>query len=157
MIRDIMSTEALFEVFKGERPGCHGSAHWFKVAQLGVLLAESSGGDPVVALLFGMYHDCRRENDGYDPDHGARARALILSHYNSSYLKISEKQLERVMYACDDHTKGYVSDCPTISSCWDADRLDLPRVDTQTEVAYLGTKAAKLLAMHQEDFYHGDW
>lgn len=156
MLNDLLSKEGRDEVYAGERTGCHSSRHWFKVAQLGVILAESSGADPVVPLLFGFYHDCRRENDGFDPEHGHRAAVLAHSHFQKGWLKISIDQLNLLMFACEHHNKGSVDlDDKTVSACWDADRLDLPRVGIQTDPKFLGTDAAKVLAKYQEDFYNG--
>ncbi|CAM0028323.1 hypothetical protein VPHD148_0139 [Vibrio phage D148] len=155
-LENLLSAEGRNEVYAGERTGCHSSRHWFKVAQLGVLLARVSGGDPVVPLLFGFYHDCRRENDGYDPEHGHRAALLAHSHFQKGWLKIEPSQLDLLMFACEHHNKGSVDkEDPTISACWDADRLDLPRVGIQTDPEFLGTDAAKSLAMYQNNFYNG--
>ena len=41
-----------------------------------------------------------------------------------------------------EHTDGTISDDPTIGCCWDADRLDLPRVGMQPDPALLSTEAA---------------
>src|SRR5581483_1522002 len=55
----------------------HGQQHWQTVAAFGLILAQQTpGADPVVALLFGVLHDCLRVDDGWDPDHGRRAGAL---------------------------------------------------------------------------------
>lgn len=156
MLKDLLSKEGINEVYAGERTGCHSSRHWFKVAQLGVILAESEGVDPVVPLLFGFYHDCRRENDGYDPEHGHRAALLAMSHHQKGWLKITADQLATLMFACEHHNKGTTDeDDKTISACWDADRLDLPRVGIQTDPKFLGTNTAKVLAKYQMDFYNG--
>ena len=156
MIDKLLSENARREIFAGERKGIHSSAHWFKVAQLGVAIALAEGGDPVIPLLFGLYHDCRRENDGYDYDHGKRAAELINSHFESGDLKISLEQCASLKYACYRHSEGRVSMDINISACWDADRLDLPRCGTQTDPEFLGTKTAKKMAEYQAGFYHGD-
>ncbi|MBB6018173.1 hypothetical protein HNQ04_003450 [Deinococcus radiopugnans ATCC 19172] len=31
-------------------------------------------------------------------------------------------------WACKHHASGQTTDEPTLGACWDADRLDLPRV-----------------------------
>jgi uncharacterized protein len=45
--------------------------------------------------------------------------------------------------ACTYHADGQVSDDPTIGVCWDADRLDLPRVGIGIDRKYLSTAAAR--------------
>lgn len=44
-----------------------------------------------------------------------------------------------------DHTARYVHDDSTIVCCWNADRLDLPRVGINPHPNYLGTDAAKMI------------
>lgn len=143
------------DILEGELEGVHGIGHWLKVATTAALLAEIEGGDVDVAFLFGIYHDCRRENDYFDPKHGERASLLVLKHYRAGMLKLDEGQLDALLYACLHHTSGEVSDDVTISCCWDADRLDLPRVGTQTLPRFLGTETAKKMASMQEGIFGG--
>ncbi len=42
------------------------------------------------------------------------------------------------------HNIGKTSKDRTIGTCWDADRLDLMRVDMYPEVEYLSTRTARL-------------
>lgn len=154
-IFNIVSDEARREVQSGERKGCHSSGHWFHVSQLGVLLAQLEGADTVVPLLFGFYHDCRRENDGYDPGHGPRASELVREHFEKGWLRITEDQMELLVYACEFHTSGRHHNSKTVGVCWDADRLTLPRVGTQTNPEYLNTETAKRLSMMQHSMYFG--
>jgi uncharacterized protein len=48
--------------------------------------------------------------------------------------------------ACRYHADGYISDEPTIGTCWDADRLDLWRVHVQPDARHMNTKRGKELA-----------
>ena len=57
----------------GHRDGIHGHAHWRRVAENGLFVAQREGADPHAVLLFAILHDCRRQNDGHDPGHGPRA------------------------------------------------------------------------------------
>jgi hypothetical protein len=41
---------------------------------------------------------------------------------------------------------GQLSDDPTIGTCWDADRLDLVRVGTQSEPSYMSTEFGSEIA-----------
>ena len=47
--------------------------------------------------------------------------------------------------ASNGHTGGGLSKDPTIGTCWDADRLDLPRVGVIPTPDFLSTAAAKKL------------
>ena len=50
----------------------HGPDHWRRVERNGLLLATRTGADVTVVRLFALFHDSRRENDGWDKGHGAR-------------------------------------------------------------------------------------
>lgn len=82
-----------------------------------------------------------RVNDGHDPGHGRRGSAL--ARELAGALLLEPAQLDRLTAACDGHTDGLVSDDPTVGACWDADRLDLPRVGIQPEARLLSTAAAR--------------
>jgi uncharacterized protein len=58
--------------------------------------------------------------------------------------EVAEKQLEQLLYACEYHHQGITSDDPTIGTCFDADRLDLPRVGIWPEPQYMSTEAGRL-------------
>jgi uncharacterized protein len=58
-------------------------------------------------------------------------------------LAIAAAQLELLTYACDEHTNGLVSDDPTVGACWDADRLDLPRVGVEPDPELFSTAVAR--------------
>jgi uncharacterized protein len=105
----------------------HGEEHWRRVATNGLDLAEEVGGDPLVAVLFGLFHDSMRFNEHVDPGHGRRGGFLACC-LNAELIGLSEDRLDLLDRACAGHTDGATSDDPTIGSCWDADRLDLLRL-----------------------------
>lgn len=123
----------------------HGPDHWEKVYKNGVMLArKTTGADILVVKLFSLLHDCRRENNHYDPDHGRRA-AEKLEQINEKLLHLSNDQLALLEQACAGHADGFTSSNPTIGCCWDADRLELPRAGIQPRARFLSTAAARKL------------
>jgi len=112
--------------------GIHGPEHWERVRENAAFLAKHSGGDALVAQLFAYLHDCCRESDGADPNHGARA-AKFVDSLGAERLKLDANQFELLKYACEHHEKGRLSENPTVGACWDADRLDLGRVGPPPE------------------------
>jgi HD superfamily phosphodiesterase len=55
----------------------HGDHHWRLVAWTGYqLLQQLTRVDPLVVLLFGLFHDSQRENEYDDPEHGRRGGEL---------------------------------------------------------------------------------
>jgi uncharacterized protein len=120
----------------------HGLRHWEQVGQNGVkLAAATTGADAEVVLLFALFHDSMRENDGHDPEHGRRGGAL--AHELAALLALLPAQLDLLQRACNDHADGHLSADPTIGVCWDADRLDLPRVGITPDPTLLSTAAGR--------------
>ena len=58
--------------------GDHGIAHWARVLENGLRLAQETGADTEVVQLFAILHDARRISEGTDPNHGPRAAALAV-------------------------------------------------------------------------------
>jgi uncharacterized protein len=122
--------------------GIHGWDHWTKVHRTGLILAGENEADEQVVELFSLFHDSCRVNDGRDPEHGPRA-ALFAERVHGIHFKLEDETLDILLTAIRDHTKGYVHKDPTIQVCWDADRLDLPRVGTRPKAEYFGTETTK--------------
>ena len=121
----------------------HGELHWRTVGANGLWLAETlDGADTYVIFLFALLHDSMRENDSVDPRHGPRAAAFAIQLDGEGLLGTTPAQLETLRYACFEHTDGLVSSDPTVGVCWDADRLDLPRVGIQPDPARFSTARA---------------
>ena len=58
--------------------GVHGYAHWARVRQNGLRLAEMTGANTRVVELFAFLHDICRQNDIIDHGHGQRAADLTV-------------------------------------------------------------------------------
>ena len=122
--------------------GIHGEAHWTRVRNCGLRLAERTGADPVVVELFALLHDSKRLNDGHDPQHGARA-AQFAASLRGSLLDLPDSAFELLRFACEYHTDGLTEADVTVQTCWDADRLDLGRIGIRPDPRRLCTLAAK--------------
>jgi uncharacterized protein len=120
----------------------HGPVHWARVLETGLALAEETGADTEIVMLFAIFHDSARINEYEDPGHGRRAADTARS-LAGSYFDISADKLKILEYACANHTDGLIEKDPTIATCWDADRLDLPRVGTIPSADRLCTSPAK--------------
>lgn len=120
----------------------HGPAHWARVRANGVRLAEFTPGcDVVVVEWFALMHDTMRENEVTDPEHGPRAVELCLKLEVPDLL--TDNQWFLLSDAIGKHDRGETTSDPSIGVCWDADRLDLPRVGIKPAVEFLSTKFAK--------------
>jgi uncharacterized protein len=122
----------------------HGQSHWRSVAAVSARLREQTpAADGLVCLLFALLHDSQRLDDGADPDHGPRAAAYAASLHAGGLLPLDRRRFAVLQAAIADHTGGAITADPTIGTCWDADRLTLPRVGITVDPAYLSTAPAR--------------
>lgn len=125
----------------------HGPDHWRRVERNGCILAAKTGAKIDVVRLFALFHDSRRENEGWDPGHGKRG-AEYAATFRGRFFDLSDEDYELFRYACIWHTEGEHHDDPTIGSCWDADRLDLGRVGMIPNARFMSTAFGKEIADH---------
>jgi uncharacterized protein len=122
--------------------GDHGVAHWARVLETGLWLSEETGADTEVVQLFAVLHDCRRVNEGSDPDHGPRAAAYAVE-VRGLLFDLPDPAFRLLHRACAGHTYERTHPDITVQTCWDADRLDLGRVGITPQPSLLCTEAAK--------------
>ena len=133
------------EILKGyslKPEGVHGIGHWGRVMENGVGLAALTGANLRVVQLFALFHDSRRVNDAVDPGHGQRGAALA-GEMNGRLFTLPANELALLKDVCLRHTKGLTAADITVQTCWDADRLDLPRVNIFPAPALLCTGPAR--------------
>ena len=133
---------AIKEQYVLEWRGIHGIAHWERVWENGMQLAEQTGADREVVGYFALFHDARRFNEGRDPDHGRRG-AELAAQWRGELFHLHDEAFDQLWFACVHHTDGMTEGDLSVQVCWDADRLDLPRVGIQPEPHRLCTEAAK--------------
>jgi uncharacterized protein len=140
----------------------HGPAHWSRVRRFGALLAEGEAlPDEARSCveIFAWVHDLAREDDyggnahaiagavyidqvvpavfgAVSPDQMTALRAAI--RYHSDGMTAPEA-LEAGLLAGGDWDPGLV--VATVGCCWDADRLDLPRVGIVPDGRLMSTSA----------------
>jgi len=118
----------------------HGLSHWRRVERYGRLPAVREGCDPLTVVLFAYPHDFLRENDGSDPRHGPRAADFIERHWADVGAAVAADLLGELAFAPSRE----------VALCWDADRLDLPRVGIEPALEYFHTDAAKAIVRSGE-------
>ena len=122
--------------------GTHGVTHWARVLENGLRIADATTADIQVVTLFALFHDCCRVNEGRDPGHGLRGAKRARS-LRGLLQGLSHAQLDLLYEACRLHTDGLTAGDPTLQACWDADRLDLARVNIWPDPQRLCTAAAR--------------
>lgn len=143
---------AVADEFKLKPNGRHGLAHWARVLENGRILAEKTGAHRSVVELFAIFHDCKRRNDRSDPDHGKRAAAFAET-LRGLLFELDDTEFNLLYDACCHHSDGGTAGHITLLTCWDADRLDIPRFGKTIDPERLGTEAARdpeLIASCQE-------
>ena len=137
---------ALLRVILSEYPlrvfGDHGVIHWARVMENGLAIAERTGADREVVMLFAMFHDSRRLNEWDDAGHGLRG-AVLARTLRGTLIHLDDARFELLYEACRLHAEGHKEGDITMQTCWDADRLDLGRVGITPEPSLLCTPAAR--------------
>jgi uncharacterized protein len=133
---------AVLNEYALEPNGTHGVAHWARVLENGLRLAEHTGACVEVVRLFALFHDSRRVNEGCDPGHGRRGAELAASFRNRLFA-LSDREFDLLYDACVRHTDGQTEADVTVQTCWDADRLDLGRVGISPDHMKLCTDVAR--------------
>ena len=122
--------------------GIHGVSHLARVYENGIHLAESTGANKRVVKLFALFHDSRRLNESWDPEHGPRGAHLAES-WRGKYFELPDSEFDLLFTACSLHTQAKTHIDTTIKTCFDADRLDLGRVGKTPDPRFLCTEAAR--------------
>jgi len=107
-----------------------------------MLAATTEDGDPALIFCFDLLHDTQRENETVDPAHGPRAASFAAQLRDEGALPLEESRFRSLATALRLHSNGEVSSNRTIGTCWDADRLHLPRVGITPDPALFSTAAA---------------
>ena len=142
----IMVSQDLLDVirrgFALRLDGIHGQAHWARVRENGLRLTGQTGADLEIVEFFAFLHDAKRQDDGWDREHGRRAADFVRS-LPGSLLTLPAEKLECLVYACAHHSDGLIEADVTVQTCWDADRLDLGRIGVRPDPRHLCTEAAQ--------------
>ena len=122
----------------------HGARHWARVKAHGLDMARHYGVSPIVPSLFALFHDCRRRNENFDPDHGSRAADLVERLALEGELgMLGGREVGWLQAACTGHSDGLMDAPLVVRICWDADRLDLGRVGITPDPLRLCTDRAR--------------
>src|SRR3990170_3197342 len=124
--------------------GLHGVSHWARVYENGLRRAPATGADEQILLLFALLHDSRRTNEGWDEGHG-RGGAVYAAGLRGRTFDLTPSAFDLLYHAWVFHTDGLMDGDPTVQTCWDADRLDLPRAGIRQTPERLCTPAAQAL------------
>jgi uncharacterized protein len=165
----------------------HGYHHWLSVYRNAVVIAEFAGlhrfdasdGETLefdftaCALLFSLFHDCRRVSDGRDLSHGAYGALALHSFHATGGMNPLTAEWAVAALACNIHTvvdrpkedralidllddgmlqhegDGAQTIRDAVGLCLDADRIDLLRLGMVPDPRFLThQEAAERAAQH---------
>ncbi len=112
--------DAFLEDYALPLDGDHGVAHWARVLENGLRLAEETQANVEVVSLFAVLHDSRRINEFGDPDHGPRAAAFA-AKLRGRVFELEDSEFRLLCRACEGHTHERTHPDVTIQTCWDSD------------------------------------
>jgi len=141
--------QAIRAEFRLDGRGIHGVGHWARVRANGLTIAAANGANKRVVEYFAFLHDTCRQNDGRDHGHGQRA-ALFARSIRKSLIKLEDDEFDLLVAAIEGHTHEQGHEDMTVSTCWDADRLDLTRIGITPDPARLCTDVGRKLALLRE-------
>lgn len=125
---------------KKYRGGIHGLSHAQRVEKFGLMLAEKTDADRDVIIWFAYLHDSQRTDDGFDFNHGPDAARFVDTIRDVFLQELSDTQISKLKEACRLHTSMHRTGDITIDTCFDADRLDLPRVGVMPDPKRMATE-----------------
>jgi uncharacterized protein len=133
----------------------HGFDHWEEVEKNAIMLANQPGVDLTVVRLFAHIHDCRRQDDHLDPEHGQRSAQFVLELKQIGELEfLNDEQVNLLWFACKNHNDGIISDNVTIGTCFDSDRIELIRCGMVPKPSLMSTKTGIRIAEKMQKLYN---
>jgi len=135
--------------FRLDWHGIHGVGHWARVRANGLTIAAANGANKRVVEYFAFLHDACRQTERRDHGHGQRA-ALFARSIRKTLIRLGDDDFELLIAAIEEHTHGQVHENLTISTRWDADRLDLTRIGIAPDPSRLCTEVGRKLARLRE-------
>ncbi len=122
----------------------HGYDHWRGVERRGHYIAERNGADKKVVSAFAFTHDIGRTVDSKEPGHGQWSADIIRQFFPPEVFGLDTRQYRQLLEAVAEHDiETARSSDITVQTCWDADRLDLPRLYVFPDKNRLCTEVGK--------------
>jgi hypothetical protein len=106
--------------------GYHSVKHLVQTSLMSAWIALQEEGNPIVAALGGLLHDCGRIGDEDGSTHAALGVSVMERTLGRNLRNLlAPEDFQRVRNAIARHASDYHSNDVAIGSCWDADRLRL--------------------------------
>lgn len=106
------------------------------------MIAAELGEDLLPVVVGGFLHDCARTHDGGGRGHAIDSAILAAWLLGRFYPELDGDR-RRICDAISWHADGKTTDDQLAACIWDADRLDLKRLNRIIDPRYLSTDIAK--------------
>jgi uncharacterized protein len=123
----------------------HGIEHWDNVYKNALKLKDNDINLNVL-YAFAYLHDSARFNDGIDLYHGARAVENVKKLSKTILKNLNEEEIIILCHACQYHNIEDRTTNNTVNACYDADRLDLIRVNIIPDPFQMASKKGAEIA-----------
>lgn len=139
--------ERLDNAFRLKNSDYHNKKHWNRVFKISKYIAELNNIQSDIFKYFALFHDVGRTDDEYNLNHGEKGANLAIKY--RKYIDLNDEEFEKLIFACKWHTKPldinnkFYKD-NIINICWDADKLDLVRLNMEIKKEKLFNKYSKL-------------
>lgn len=133
--------------------GIDGLTHIEHTTHIGTKVGTEEAEEDVHNIILGcLLHDIGRGHEGKGQTHGD-AGGLVAKNILEEYFKQYDIDIEKVVYAIENHDKGKVTKDKMVGSIWDADRLSLYRFENrEINLELLSTDAAKSLLEYARNY-----
>lgn len=141
--------EAVVNQFRLDQFGIHGPSHWTRVWDNVAELATTER-CLTIGRYFAILHDSQRASDNEDKIHGPQA--ALYAHRVRHMINLSESDFSVLCRAMGEHccakfyTNAQSEEEQIIQTCFDADRLDLPRCGYKVAELRLHSPGARQFA-----------
>jgi len=135
--------------FKKNPNSIHGVLHEYRVLIYAYIIGTMEKADVESLCYAAIFHDVRRNNDGYDINHSKRAAKWVKNNFNLKNIE----QITQIIYWHTPSDKNIPKITKEIKCFKDADALDRFRIHDFNK-NYLRTKSSKKLIDFARELYN---
>jgi uncharacterized protein len=121
--------------------GMNGLNHWSRVLENALLLSEYNNANKNIIIAFSLFHKIKRNNEEHDQNEGIKSAEFL--RYYEDQLNLTEEEFDETYLACKNISEYMFHENKNISTCWDAERLDLMRTGLYPKESNMNSDYAK--------------
>ncbi len=138
------------EITNQSKFGYHGLEHTEQVVLFGIEYALAENIRPLPVILACALHDCAREKDGFDKEHGPNCEPVARQFLAEHRFDLTDTEVEQIVEAIIHHTTGRDATNGIAACLWDADRTRLSW-ERGFDAKFFSTDAGKRIASFSKE------